>query len=104
VVADVTIVGRGNGRPTPNPNVLIELGYALKSLGARRLILVQRSDTFKDSRGEHTTQLATTSFRVDLLEPGLDPAGVTIGPPNEERLYRELIKDTFPWCLVTIHM
>jgi hypothetical protein len=41
VVADVTIVSRGNGRPTPNPNVLIELGYALKSLGARRLILVQ---------------------------------------------------------------
>jgi hypothetical protein len=41
VVADVTIVSRGNGRPTPNPNVLIELGYALKSLGPRRVILVQ---------------------------------------------------------------
>src|SRR6266851_4010698 len=41
VVADVTIVGRGNARPTPNPNVLIELGYALKSLGPRRVILVQ---------------------------------------------------------------
>jgi hypothetical protein len=41
VVADVTIVGRGNGRPTPNPNVLIELGYALKSLGQRRVIVVQ---------------------------------------------------------------
>jgi hypothetical protein len=40
-VADVTIVGRGDGRPTPNPNVLIELGYALKSLGHRRVILVQ---------------------------------------------------------------
>jgi hypothetical protein len=62
-----------------------------------------RSDTIKDSLGEHTTQLATTSFCVDLLEPGLDPAGVTIGPPNEELVYRELIKDTFPWCLITIH-
>ncbi len=42
IVADVTIVGAYDSeRPTPNPNVLIELGYALKSLGERRLILVQ---------------------------------------------------------------
>jgi hypothetical protein len=41
VVLDVTIVGRGGGRPTPNPNVLIELGYALKSVGPRRVILIQ---------------------------------------------------------------
>jgi hypothetical protein len=42
MVADVTIVGRGDGtRPTPNPNVLIELGYGLKSLGPGRVILVQ---------------------------------------------------------------
>ena len=41
VVADVTIINQGGGRPTPNPNVLIELGYALKSLGWRKTILVQ---------------------------------------------------------------
>jgi hypothetical protein len=42
IVADVTIVNaHDKGRPTPNPNVLIELGYALKSLSERRLILVQ---------------------------------------------------------------
>jgi hypothetical protein len=42
VVADVTIVNPDSkGRPCPNPNVLIELGHALKSLGERRLILVQ---------------------------------------------------------------
>jgi hypothetical protein len=41
-VADVTIVGKTNsGKPTPNPNVLIELGYALKALGWPRLLLVQ---------------------------------------------------------------
>jgi hypothetical protein len=40
-VADVTIISRGNGRPAPNPNVLIELGYALKSLTGRKVILVQ---------------------------------------------------------------
>jgi hypothetical protein len=40
-VADVTIVSRSAGRPTPNPNVLIEVGYSLKSLGSRKIILVQ---------------------------------------------------------------
>jgi hypothetical protein len=44
IVADVTIVNRGSGtRPAPNPNVLIEVGYALKSLGPRRVILVQNT-------------------------------------------------------------
>jgi hypothetical protein len=28
------------GRPTPNPNVLIELGYALPAVGDERVILV----------------------------------------------------------------
>lgn len=42
IVADVTIVNSGDKhRPTPNPNVLIELGYALKALSSRRVILVQ---------------------------------------------------------------
>jgi hypothetical protein len=39
-VADVSIINPGLGRPTPNPNVLIELGYALKTLGNPRTILV----------------------------------------------------------------
>jgi len=40
-VADVSIVtGQHEGRPSPNPNVLVELGYALKALGDERLILV----------------------------------------------------------------
>ena len=43
-VADVTIVGRTNsGKPTPNPNVLIELGYALKALDWPRILLVQNT-------------------------------------------------------------
>ena len=28
-------------RPTPNPNVLVELGYALKALGPSRIVMVQ---------------------------------------------------------------
>jgi hypothetical protein len=40
-VCDVSIVCRPvNGRPCPNPNVLIELGYGLKSIGTERLVLV----------------------------------------------------------------
>src|SRR5262249_34765769 len=44
VVADVSIINhRSKARPTPNPNVLIEIGYALKSLGSARLILSQNT-------------------------------------------------------------
>jgi hypothetical protein len=39
-VADVSITGRGGKRATSNPNVLIELGYALKALGHERVVLV----------------------------------------------------------------
>lgn len=44
-VCDVSIVNQSVvkaklGRPTPNPNVLIEAGYALKALGRERLVLV----------------------------------------------------------------
>ncbi len=41
-IADVTIVGEyKDKRYTPNPNVMLEVGYAIKSLGESRLILVQ---------------------------------------------------------------
>ncbi len=39
-VADVSIIGTAKRRAVPNPNVLIELGYALRSLGHERIILV----------------------------------------------------------------
>jgi hypothetical protein len=39
-VADVSVINPGLGRPTPNPNVLVELGYALKALGSSRAVLV----------------------------------------------------------------
>jgi len=36
VLCDLTFIGaRPNGDPTPNPNVLIEYGYALKAIGER---------------------------------------------------------------------
>ncbi len=43
-VGDVSIISSGPGaRPTPNPNVLIELGYAVAQLGWDRVLLVQNA-------------------------------------------------------------
>jgi hypothetical protein len=43
-VCDVSIINAGQpSRPTPNPNVLIELGYAKKSLGADRVLMVMNT-------------------------------------------------------------
>lgn len=43
-VCDVSITNTGTGgRPTPNPNVLIELGYAIKKLGWQRIIMVMNT-------------------------------------------------------------
>ncbi|MFB9127596.1 hypothetical protein E2553_41550 [Paraburkholderia dipogonis] len=43
-VADVSIIsGSQQGRPTPNPNVLVELGYAVAELGWENVVLVMNS-------------------------------------------------------------
>ena len=41
---DVSIINGGEkGRSTPNPNVLIELGYTLKTLGSERIIMIMNT-------------------------------------------------------------
>jgi hypothetical protein len=45
-LCDVSIINKGakeGTRLTPNPNVLIELGYALKALGQHRIIMVMNT-------------------------------------------------------------
>ena len=43
-VCDVSLVTADvAARPTPNPNVLIELGYALKALGYGRIVMVMNT-------------------------------------------------------------
>ena len=42
-VCDVTIIGQQGKRPTPNPNVLVELGYALGVLGEGRILMVMNT-------------------------------------------------------------
>lgn len=46
-VCDVSIIDSKSVRPTPNPNVLIELGYAVKSLGWNRVIMVMNTESGK---------------------------------------------------------
>ncbi len=50
-LADVSIINPtiSSGRKTPNPNVLYELGYALKSLGEDNIILIANKDTTETS-------------------------------------------------------
>jgi uncharacterized protein (DUF2164 family) len=44
-VADISIVnGLSDGRKTPNPNVLIELGYAARTLGWEKIICICNTD------------------------------------------------------------
>ena len=44
-ICDVSIINSGSkSRLTPNPNVLIELGYAFKALGSERVILVMNTE------------------------------------------------------------
>lgn len=43
-VADISFIGKVGKRSMPNPNVLIELGYALHAKGSEALILVLNTD------------------------------------------------------------
>jgi hypothetical protein len=48
-VCDVSIINQtlkrgAQHRPTPNPNVLLELGYALKTLGLQRIVMVLNTE------------------------------------------------------------
>lgn len=42
-VPDVTFMPASGGRHTPNPNVMIEYGYALKTLGPERIVAVMNT-------------------------------------------------------------
>lgn len=43
-VCDVSIIDENASKATPNPNVLIELGYAIKVLGWNRIIMVMNTE------------------------------------------------------------
>lgn len=43
-VGDLTLIGETSNGKSPNPNVLIEYGYALSAIGSNRIIPVMNSD------------------------------------------------------------
>jgi hypothetical protein len=50
-LCDITLINPGNdARPTPNPNVLIELGYAIAKVGWDRIICVMNEEFGGPSR------------------------------------------------------
>ncbi len=88
-VGDVSIIATSaGGRPCPNPNVLIEFGYALKSLGADNVILV--CNTAFGSVAELPFDLKGKRIAPYSLGPDEEPA-----TKQEElaALFREALAD-----------
>ena len=64
-VSDLTFVGaRPDGRPTSNPNVLIEYGYGLAELGSERIIAVMNDTYGKPTNVNLPFNLAHTRFPI----------------------------------------
>lgn len=83
-VADLTLIETVDAetkRPTPNPNVLVELGYALKTLGWERIIMV-----FNDAFG------AAENLPFDLRGRRITPFNMAVDAgeraPERKRLAR----------------
>lgn len=47
-IADITPITQSNGKQIPNPNVLIELGYALKCMEVERIIIIAKTSDYQD--------------------------------------------------------
>ncbi|HYV09641.1 MAG TPA: hypothetical protein VE980_01930 [Pyrinomonadaceae bacterium] len=90
-VADVSIVNRGERRSFPNPNVLIELGYAWNRIGVNNILLVineahgeikempfdiaqnrtipySLTEDFEESKRDKTIKLLTERFQRQIDE------------------------------------
>jgi hypothetical protein len=85
-VGDVTLVTAldQQGRRSPNPNVLIELGYALKSLGWQRIVL---------PFNEHYGSKEDLPFDLEknrLLRFRLSPQD---GATGRQAVHKELVAD-----------
>jgi hypothetical protein len=69
-VADLTFVGeRCSGKPTPNPNVAIEYGYALKTLSHARIVGVMNEVHGKPTRDSLPFDLGHMRFPITYSCP-----------------------------------
>lgn len=95
-VSDLTFVGRReDGRPIPNPNVLIEYGYALKKPGATRIFAVMNEAYGKASNQSLPFNLAHVRFpiRYSLAETASE---------DQKKEARKALTDAFESALRTI--
>jgi predicted nucleotide-binding protein len=106
-VCDVTIINNGfwrwagKFRKTPNPNVLIELGYAVKTLGWERVICVVNTDECKieelpfDIRNNRTATYAIGSDKkaAEVALTGTLTAAIKAILDNYEKIIANLQKD-----------
>jgi hypothetical protein len=101
-VPDLTFVGtRADGRPTPNPNVLVEYGWALKSLTYARIIPVMNV-AFGDPAAEsmpfdmqHLRNPIAYNCRDDLSEDARRKVRARLAAELEGALRAVLDSDEF---------
>ncbi|HUQ71354.1 MAG TPA: hypothetical protein VM165_17635 [Planctomycetaceae bacterium] len=87
-VADVTAVGRiqlygGGEKKAPNPNVMMELGYAAGKIGWERIVCVMNEDEQFGSIEDMPIDVRNRRFPIRYKLQGADPASV----------YKELVSD-----------
>lgn len=86
-VCDISIINQGSEfRRTPNPNVLIELGYALKTLGENRICLSKYLNSNKQKRShfhldispELNEKLEELAQKIDGTKTDVLRQGITL--------------------------
>lgn len=107
-VPDLTFVGnRRDGRPTPNPNVLVEYGWALKSLGYSRIIPVMNTAFGKPSAEtmpfdmihlRHPIQYSCSDGSEESCELELE----TLAGELEQKILDVLKSDEFKTSTLTV--
>lgn len=90
-VADMTFVGsRKDGRLTPNPNVLVEYGWALKSIGHERVISVMNATHGKPTEKDLPFNLRHVRWPITYDLP--DTADAAIRSQEKKALVAILAK------------
>jgi hypothetical protein len=96
-LADLTFIGkRPDERPTPNPNVLIEYGWALKSLGLLRMLTVMNTAFGEPTRESMPFDMAHLRFPITYtLAAGSNDEHREAQRNNLEKILGEALKTFF---------
>ncbi len=99
-VADMTFTGkRLDGRPTPNPNVLIEYGWALKSLRYNRVVTLMNTYYGEPTSEDLPFDLAHLRWPMQYH---LSPDTESAGKGDEKRRFGEDLERAIRACLGAI--